>query len=77
MMAGQRLVSARAEQFDFPDGVDDGQEIDPIRVPSTDLADISMALQRVTEKLQTAQNEASIRALEAKKKVSEPDKVSE
>lgn len=77
MLAGQRLVTARTEQFDFPDGLDDGQEIDPIRVPSTDLAEISMALQKVTRNLETAQKEAAMRASEAKKKESEPEKDSE
>lgn len=77
MLAGQRLVTARIEQYDFADGVDDGQEIDPIRVPSTDLAEISMTLQKVTKSLETAQKEASMRVSEAKKKVSEPEKVSE
>lgn len=77
MLAGQRLVESRVEQFDFPDGVDDGQEVDPSRVPTTDLAEISIALQKVTRNLETVQKEAAVRASEAKKKVSEPEKVSE
>lgn len=39
--AGRRLVAARADQFDFPDGEDNGA-MDPTREPNFDLADASM-----------------------------------
>ena len=42
IMAGQRLRSYRAEQFDFPDGEIDESFSDPTRSGNFDLADGTM-----------------------------------
>lgn len=70
--AGQRLVTARTEQYDFPDGKDDGS-IDPTRRLDFDMAEAStlynVAADRIEQAYKTA-SEAKLKASKAKKEIS-------
>lgn len=56
IQAGERLVQARQEQFDFMDEVDmDEQDPDPTRQPGFDLADASMIAQDLRFRLKAQQ----------------------
>lgn len=65
MLAGKRLNEARAAQYDFPEGNDDGEFFDPTRSPAFDLADVSRLSRDVNNRLEKQAKEAS----EAKNKV--------
>lgn len=65
MLAGQRLLTAREEQFDFKDGIDDGQPIPFDRDIGNDLADASNLLRASEENIKSRRNNS--------KKASKPE----
>lgn len=75
MLAGQRLVESRREEYDFPDGKIDENFSDPTRSPNFDLADataLSRAVDsRLSEQKRKAVSEASKKAVEASEKQKE------
>jgi len=65
ILAGRRLVQARQEMYDFPDGKVDPDFIDPTRSPGFDMADATALTQRLTSK----QLQAKILKEQAEQKV--------
>lgn len=71
--AGQRLVLSRSEQYDFPDGNDDGST-DPTRKLDFDMAEASTLYNVAFDRIEQARkyaSEAKLKASEAQKKESE------
>lgn len=58
ILAGQRLRSYRAEQFDFPDGEIDENFTDPTRNLNYDLADATQQGLQVSDRLEEASQTA-------------------
>lgn len=60
ILAGKRLVEARAERFDYPAGPDDGEEeeIDPTRVRNYDLADAAQSALEIKQRMRKARKES-------------------
>lgn len=68
--AGQRLMNSRSEQYDFPDGKDDGS-IDPTRRLDFDMAEASTLYNIASDRIEQAvkiASEAKLKASEALKK---------
>jgi len=76
--AGMRLMEARSNQYDFPDGNDDGFSMDPTRKKGYDMADATQAYHELQAKLELkrmASIEASKKAqAEKNTKVSKEEK---
>lgn len=68
ILAGKRLQAIRRDDFDFPDGEDDGGDFDPARNPGTDPVDAQAALDRL---------KASIAAKQAKSTADKKNKQAE
>ena len=68
ILAGQRLRSFRAEQFDFPDGKIDESFFDPTRSVNFDLADGTMLEVELQARIEA--KKAELEALEAQSKTS-------
>lgn len=67
ILAGQRLRSYRAEQFDFPDGKIDESFSDPTRSGNFDLADGTMLEAQLQARIEA--KKAELEALEASSQV--------
>jgi hypothetical protein len=51
LLAGKKLLQARQDRFDFPDGDGNFDDLDPTRSGDYDLADASMDLGAIEERL--------------------------
>lgn len=74
MLAGERLVQARKEMYDIPEGVDvdeDLVDIDPTRSGNYDLADASQAKMSLVSKSKQILKDEAKRLAEAKKMASQ------